>query len=389
MATQLLANYSEAEKTAYLSAIASLATADRQASDNETQFLQALVQQAGLSPDGTQQVLAAAQDSNDQSIQQNLDVLKDSDLRFSLVTDLISFARADGAYSNKEEAMVAKMSAYLGINPEQKQTLETVVDQAASVPHDEQDPAKEGFFNRIGDKLSDVGIPKGALMAGLLGVVAPMVISRMGGSSNQSSNSNEGLLGGSMGGLLGGAAQSGMGGMLGGLLGSVMGGGSQYPSQGPGIGGGGPRLDDVHPGWAGRPAQLAAGQCGRQRPRRLAGRRHGRFAERHFRWRPVGGPPHGVMQTKAAAPHMGGCRLCLHYAVRGAAYRPPPKMPLSKPPMPPPSKPPRPLPPALAGCELGWPPSPPRMDIIEPRPPPPDARALRRVLATAAHHTAQ
>ena len=239
MATQLLANYSEAEKTAYLSAIASLATADRQASDNETQFLQALVQQAGLSPDGTQQVLAAAQDSNDQSIQQNLDVLKGSDLRFSLVTDLISFARADGAYSNKEEAMVAKMSAYLGINPEQKQTLETVVDQAASVPHDEQDPAKEGFFNRIGDKLSDVGIPKGALMAGLLGVVAPMVISRMGGSSNQSSNSNEGLLGGSMGGLLGGAAQSGMGGMLGGLLGSVMGGGSQYPSQGPGIGGGG------------------------------------------------------------------------------------------------------------------------------------------------------
>ncbi len=238
MDTQLLKNYSEAEKTAYLSAIASLATADRQASGNETQFLQALAQQAGLSDSSAQQVLAAAQDSNNQSIQQNLDVLKNSDLRFSLITDLISFARADGAYSNDEEAMVEKMAAYLGINTDQKQALETVVDQAASVPHDPQDPAKEGFFDRIGGTLSNVGIPKGALMAGLLGVVAPMVISRMGGNNNQSGNAGGGLLGGSMGGLLGGAAQSGMGGLLGGLLGSVMGGGGGN-QQGSAIGGGG------------------------------------------------------------------------------------------------------------------------------------------------------
>ncbi|MFD1467549.1 TerB family tellurite resistance protein [Hymenobacter caeli] len=242
MDAQLLKNYSEAEKTAYLSAVASLATADRQASGNETQFLQGLAQQAGLSDDSTQQVLAAAQDSNNQTIQQNLDVLKNSDLRFSLITDLISFSRADGAYSNDEEAMVGKMAAYLGINTDQKQTLEKVVDQAANVPHDPQDPAKEGFFDRIGDTLSGAGIPKGALMGGLLGVVAPMVLSRISGGGNNQSNSSSGglggLLGGSMGGLLGGATQGGMGGMLGGLLGSVMGGG-QGNSQGSAIGSGG------------------------------------------------------------------------------------------------------------------------------------------------------
>ena len=259
MNTQLLQNYSEAEKTAYLSAIASLATADRSASGAETQFLQALAQQAGLSGGATQQVLAAAQDSNNQSIQQNLDALKSSDLRFSLVTDLISFARADGAYANDEEAMIGKMSQYLGINSEQQQTLENVVDQAASVPHDPQDPAKEGFLSSIGDKLSSVGIPKGALMAGLLGVVAPMVISKVmsGGGQNQGygdqdsgSSSGGGLLGGSLGGLLGGAAHSGMGSLLGGLLGSGMlggllgGGGSSsantnMPQQGSAIGSGG------------------------------------------------------------------------------------------------------------------------------------------------------
>lgn len=252
MEAQLLQNYSEQEKTAYLSAIASLATADRQASGAETQFLQALAQQAGLSGGATQQVLAAAQDANNQSIQQNLDALKTSDLRFSLITDLISFARADGAYSNDEEAMIGKMAQYLGINPEQKQTLESVVDQAATVPHDPQDPAKEGFFGRIGDKLSSVGIPKSALMTGLLGVLAPVVISKvMSGGQNSSGYGNQssggGLLGGSMGGLLGGAAQSGMGGLLGGLLGGgmlggLLGGGSSaanLPQQGSAIGSGG------------------------------------------------------------------------------------------------------------------------------------------------------
>ncbi|WP_310397632.1 TerB family tellurite resistance protein [Hymenobacter sp.] len=267
METQLLQNYSEAEKTAYLSAIASLATADRQASDAELQFLQELAQQAGLPSDATQQVVAAARDANNQSIQQHLDALKGSDLRFSLVTDLISFARADGAYANDEEAMIGKMSQYLGINPEQKQALETVVDQAATVAHDPQDPAKESFFGGIGDKLSSVGIPKSALMAGLLGVVAPMVISRVVGGRDQSG----GMGGGSLGGLLGGAANSGMGGLLGGLLGGgmlggLLGGGNpaaNVPQQGAGIGSGGlGSMMSILGGLGGRPNSQPASAGG-------------------------------------------------------------------------------------------------------------------------------
>jgi uncharacterized tellurite resistance protein B-like protein len=267
MDTQLLQNYSEAEKTAYLSTIASLASADRQASGAETQFLQALAQQAGLSGGATQQVLAAAQDASNQSIQQNLDALKGSDLRFSLITDLISFARADGSYANDEEAMISKMAQYLGINPEQKQTLETVVDQASTVAHDPQDPGKSGFLSGIGDKLSNVGIPKGALMAGLLGVVAPMVISKvMGGGQNQGINNQSG----SLGGLLGGAASSGMGGMLGGLLGGgmlggLLGGGSSagLPQQGSGIGSGGlGSMMSILGGLGGRPNSQPASAGG-------------------------------------------------------------------------------------------------------------------------------
>jgi uncharacterized tellurite resistance protein B-like protein len=229
--TQLLQNYSDQEKAAYLSSIASLASADREASAAEVQFLQQLAQTAGLSGAATQQVLAAAQDSTNSSVQQNLDTLRGSDLRVSLVTDLISFARADGAYSNTEEEMINKIAAYLGVNQQQKQALETVVDQAASVPHDANDPGKQGFLSGITDKLDSVGIPKGALMAGLLGVVAPMVLSKVmsGGQSGGMGGMGGGMMGGSMGGLLGGAAHGGMGSLLGGVLGggllsSVLGG---------------------------------------------------------------------------------------------------------------------------------------------------------------------
>jgi uncharacterized tellurite resistance protein B-like protein len=280
METQLLQNYSEPEKTAYLSAIAALATADRQASAPEAEFLQRLAQQAGLSDGAIRQVLAAADQANNQTVQQSLDQLKSSDLRYSLVTDLISLARADGTYSPGEEEMVAKMAAYLGINPEQKQTLESVVDQAASVPHDPQDPGKQGFLSSIGDKLSNVGIPKGALMAGLLGVVAPMVISKvMGGGNNNDyggqpqsqSGSLGGLLGGAMGNLGGGGSLGGMlGGLLGGgLLSGVLGGGgqqrvdtSQYPQQGSLGGSGLGSIMSVLGGLGGRPNSQPASAGG-------------------------------------------------------------------------------------------------------------------------------
>jgi uncharacterized tellurite resistance protein B-like protein len=245
---QLLQNYSDQEKAAYLSVIASLASADREASAAEVEFLQQLAHQAGLSGGATQQVLAAAKDSTNDTIKQNLDTLRSSDLRFSLVTDLISFARADGAYSNTEEEMVNKISSYLGINQQQTRALEQVVDQAAAVPHDPNDPGKQGFLSGITDKLGSVGIPKGALMAGLLGVVAPMVISRVAGG--RGGMGGGGMMGSTMGGLLGGAANSGMGGLLGGLLGGgllggMMGGGQSqagygnYPQQGTHVGGGG------------------------------------------------------------------------------------------------------------------------------------------------------
>ena len=241
--------YSEAEKTAYLSVIASMATADRQASQQEGEFLSQMAQVMGLSPQATQQVAQAAQDSTNESIKANLDALRGSNLRYSLVTDLVSFARADGSYTNDEEAMVNKISQYLGVNQEQVQTIENVVHQTQQAQQQQPDQAPQGLMDTLGDKLRSVGIPPQAALGGLIAVAAPMVLSRVMG--NRGGGGLGGMMGGGgLGSVLGGGGSSGMGG-LGGLLGGVLssgvlggmmgGGGGGYGQQpaGYGVPGGG------------------------------------------------------------------------------------------------------------------------------------------------------
>ncbi|RTQ47533.1 hypothetical protein EJV47_19140 [Hymenobacter gummosus] len=221
---EVFSQYSEAEKTAYLSVIASVATADRQASQAEGEFLSQMAQVMGLSPQGIQQVQHAAQDASNESIKANLDQLKGSNLRYSLVTDLVSFARADGSYANDEEAMVNKISQYLGVNQQQVQTIENVVHQTQQAHAQQPDEAPQGLMDSLGDKLRSVGIPPQAALGGLLAVAAPIVLSKIMGRGNSPAGYGGGMSSGmgGLGGILGGGGMSsGMGG-LGGLLGGVL-----------------------------------------------------------------------------------------------------------------------------------------------------------------------
>lgn len=225
---EVFSQYAEPEKTAYLSVIASLATADRQASHQEGEFLSQMAQVMGLSPQSTQQVLQAAQDSTNETIKANLDQLRSSNLRYSLVTDLVGFARADGAYSNDEEAMVNKISQYLGVNQQQVQAIENVVSQTQQAQTQQPEQAPQGLMDSLGDKLRSVGIPPQAALGGLIAIAAPMVLSRvMGGNRGGMGGMMGGMggMGGGLGSVLGGGGMGGMGGGLGGLLGGVLGSG--------------------------------------------------------------------------------------------------------------------------------------------------------------------
>ncbi|MCC9166210.1 TerB family tellurite resistance protein [Pontibacter harenae] len=214
--THLLKDYTIEEKGAYLGALATVASADGHASDEELEFLSLMAEAADLPENVQQEVIHVAKNPSQISVQKCLDVLKGSQLRFSFVTDIISFAKADGEYSAEEQQKIKEMSAYLGVDQQQFSLLDQFVNKADEAQQRGEDPASQSFMNKsgFGDMFQKAGISPG-MVKGMLGIVAPIVIANM-------------LSGGRRRGMMGGMG----GGLLGGLLGGGMMGGGMYRSGG-------------------------------------------------------------------------------------------------------------------------------------------------------------
>jgi uncharacterized tellurite resistance protein B-like protein len=226
---KILQDHSDLEKGAYLGAIASIATADRSASPEELEYLAGLCDAANLSERQKAAVVNAATDDSGQNLPQYLDILKTSDLKYSLVADLMAFAKSDTNYSEREEQNIEKISQYLGLDKRQASLLDEFSDKAASVQASPQEMKKPGFLSMLGlgDKMQNAGINGGSFLKGLLGMAAPMILGGLlSGGMNRSRTSNSGMFGGGglgslIGMLSGGRGMRSTGGLFGRLLGGV------------------------------------------------------------------------------------------------------------------------------------------------------------------------
>lgn len=224
----ILEGYSDMEKGAYLGAIASIATADRAASEEELAYLDALSDSAGLSDDQAEMIRRSATELSGEELNKCLDVLKTSDLRFSLITDLIAFAESDQDYTEEEKQSISAIAKYLGVNQEQFSLLDQFTQKAKQEAAKPEEAASMNFLEGtgLGQKMQNAGINTSGLLKGLLGVMGPIVLAGMlSGRGRRSGGGLGGMLGGGggLGGMLGGGG--GLGGMLGGgLLGSMLGG---------------------------------------------------------------------------------------------------------------------------------------------------------------------
>lgn len=210
----LLQNHSDEEKGAYLGAIASIATADRQASPEEIEYLGTLADSANISSAQRNAVLQAANGVSSDDLKRCLDILKGSELRFSLITDMIAFAESDQNYSAEEKASVEKIAQYLGVTEQQFSLLDQFVKKANTsnaAPEEMQHP---GFLDSLGlgDKMRSAGINSNNLLRTVLGIAGPLVLA---GMFRRRGGFGGGMMGGGLGSVLGG-------GMMGGGLGSVI-----------------------------------------------------------------------------------------------------------------------------------------------------------------------
>jgi len=211
----ILEGYSDPEKGAYLGAIASIATADREASPEELEYIENLCNAAELSENQKQAVLSAATELSGEELNRCLDILKKSELKYSLVADLMAFAKSDNKYSEQEEQNITKISRYLGIDQKQFSLLDQFADESVHEP--ETTDAQGLLGGRLGNQLQSAGINTGSLFKGLISFAAPMLI---GGMLSRGLGRGRGGMGGGLGGMLGG----GMGGGLGSIIGMLNGG---------------------------------------------------------------------------------------------------------------------------------------------------------------------
>src|SRR5262245_37183275 len=107
---KFLKEYSDEEKGAYIGAISSIATADKEASEEEMVYLTALSDAAGLSEEQKEFVLKAAKNVNGEDLARSLDILRASDLKYSLVADLISFAESDRSLTPEEKENIERIA---------------------------------------------------------------------------------------------------------------------------------------------------------------------------------------------------------------------------------------------------------------------------------------
>ncbi|MFD2247060.1 TerB family tellurite resistance protein [Pontibacter ruber] len=214
--TILLKDYSMEERGAYLASLATIASADGHASDEELEFLKLLSEAAEMPENTQQEVLEIAKNPSQISLQRALDVLKKSQLRFSFITDIISFAKSDGQYTADEQKRIQEMANYLGVDQKQYSILEQFVNKADEAQQHGEDPTSQSFMskNGFGDMFKNAGISP-QMVQGMLGIVAPLVLARM-----MRGGRGRGMMGG-----MGGMGTMMGGGLLGGLLGSVMSGG--------------------------------------------------------------------------------------------------------------------------------------------------------------------
>lgn len=208
MNESLLSGFPDEEKTAFISAIASLATADHVATQEELDAISSLADAAELTDIDKAKILRSAIDNDESQLDLNLSKLKNSELRFSLVTELIAFAQIDGNYDESEKRNIEEISSRLGINNSQFSALNQFVKRSGENVPVENAPEKGGLMESLGlgDIFGKAGISSSGITKGLLAVAAPMLLSK--------------IFGGRRGGRVGGG---GIGSLLGGVgMGSLM-----------------------------------------------------------------------------------------------------------------------------------------------------------------------
>ncbi|MCB9679989.1 MAG: TerB family tellurite resistance protein [Alphaproteobacteria bacterium] len=122
----------------YARVVAALSSADTEVETVELESLRGLCGALGLAPGATEGILLFAQAPNQDRVRDALENLRDSELRNTLITDLVGLAMADGKYHIQERKQIHALAAMLVVSPEEVVTIEDYVARSLGGDVDER-----------------------------------------------------------------------------------------------------------------------------------------------------------------------------------------------------------------------------------------------------------
>lgn len=158
-----LKKYSEKEKVAYLSIVATLVSADGEVSDKEIANIRALCKAVDLSAEGIGKIIAVAENPNTAPINQYINDLKSSELRFTLLTDMWFLAYADEKLETSEINHINEIGSKLNVSQEQIAALKKYVDAVIKASKAGEGANMKDLGGDVAATLAATGIPLGAV----------------------------------------------------------------------------------------------------------------------------------------------------------------------------------------------------------------------------------
>lgn len=162
-----LEEYSENEQIAYLRILSAICYVDKEFSNKEKRQLEILLDQLKISDAGKAKVFSSIFSLQQEDKFTHLETIHDlgnTDLKYTLISDLCLFALADSDFSDQEYQYILGIGAVLGIVQEQIDAIKSVQENLAKIK--DIPPTSDKFKLLIKDntaKLAGVGLPVAAI----------------------------------------------------------------------------------------------------------------------------------------------------------------------------------------------------------------------------------
>lgn len=174
-----LQKYSDTEKSAYIGAIASIASNNKPITEDEANFIRTLCRSINLPSEKETAILqeATASTTSHVHIWQYLEILKNSPLRYSLLVEIISAAKADSQYTLDEEDLIRQFGEVINITQLQSGVLAHFV-SAVELAQKHGEDIKQPAFIIEADLIKEfnhAGLSSD-IIGSLIGVMAPNLL---------------------------------------------------------------------------------------------------------------------------------------------------------------------------------------------------------------------